>query len=679
MHPYTNRLIQESSPYLLQHAHNPVDWYPWSEEAFEKAREADKPVLVSIGYAACHWCHVMERESFEDPEVADFMNTHFINIKVDREERPDVDHIYMDAVQAISGGGGWPLNVFLTPEREPFYGGTYFPPQRAFNRASWKEVLISISQAYKEKKEEIGLQARNLTEHLRAANAFAEPKAGRELFEEKTIQEAYHNIMRSADEEWGGFGRAPKFPQTFTINFLLCFHHFYQDQRALDQAVLSIEKMARGGLYDQVGGGFARYATDTEWLVPHFEKMLYDNALLVITLADAYQLTGNEFYRKRMEETLVFVQRELMDTEGGFYSALDADSEGEEGKYYVWEEAAVKEILGADATVFCQYFDITPEGNWEERNILRVLTPPEVFARQQQMEVAELEAVIERGKTKLLRERQKRVAPLLDDKVLLGWNALMNLACTRAYGATGDRRYRTLAEKNMGFILRSFTEGAGRPFYHSWKAGKAKYPAFLDDYAQLIAALLELGQASSDFSLLDRARDLADWVITHFGDPGGSPLFYYTAGEQKDVLLRKKEIYDGAIPSGNAVMAQNLYRLSLIFDRPLWKTRAEDMVRSLGDMIAKYPTSFGVWLSLLTEMIKGTREIAIVGENRESLLVQTLGLYLPHKIIMAAAGPLPQYPLLANKGENKKTLIYLCRNYACLPPVTTVGELGVLL
>ncbi|HJW16506.1 MAG TPA: thioredoxin domain-containing protein, partial [Flavisolibacter sp.] len=579
MHPYSNRLIHESSPYLLQHAHNPVDWYPYSEEAFQKAKEENKPVLVSIGYAACHWCHVMERESFENEQVAAIMNENFINIKVDREERPDVDHIYMDAVQAISGSGGWPLNVFLTPEKKPFYGGTYFPPQRAFNRASWTEVLLSVAEAFKEKKEELETQANNLTEHLKSSNLFGtEKNKSRGDFTKNSIEDVLQNILRTADTEWGGFGKAPKFPQTFTISFLLQYHQLIEKKKdkgegtneypALQQALLSLDKMAMGGIYDQVGGGFARYSTDTEWLVPHFEKMLYDNALLVTTYADAYKLTGNPFYKQIIEETLGFVERELMHGLGGFYSALDADSEGEEGKFYTWTYEEVKEVLKEDSALFCVFYDIKPGGNWEGKSIPWIKVPIAEYASQQGIDSNDLQGVIARSKSKLLRERAKRPRPLLDDKVLLGWNALMNIAYTRAYAATGILHYCSVAEKNMEFLLRAFRADTGG-FYHTWKDNTARIPAFLDDYANLVAALLELGQVTSNFHWFDIARDITEWVTRYFSDEN-SKFFYFTSQLQQDVLVRKNEVYDGATPSGNSVMAQNLYKLSIIYDRGDW-------------------------------------------------------------------------------------------------------------
>ncbi len=687
MHPHTNRLINESSPYLQQHAHNPVDWYPYSEEAFQKAKEENKPVLISIGYAACHWCHVMERESFENEQVAEIMNQHFINIKVDREERPDVDHIYMDAVQAISGSGGWPLNVFLTPDKKPFYGGTYFPPQRAFNRASWTEVLLSVAEAFKEKKEEIEMQANNLTEHLKASNLFGISNSKQFAFTPQSMDDAFQNVMNMADREWGGFGKAPKFPQTFTISFLLQYHQLVEKKNAsggnapefpaLQQALLSLDKMAQGGIYDQVGGGFARYSTDTEWLAPHFEKMLYDNALLVGCYTDAYKLTGNKAYLKVIEETLSFVERELMHGQGGFYSALDADSEGEEGKFYTWTYEEIKELLQEDAGVFAGFFDIQPGGNWEGKAIPWIQVPVEEYARQHGLETAALEAIIERGKARLMKERTKRSRPLLDDKVLLGWNALMNMAYTKAYAATGNLHYCSVAEKNMEFLLRAFRAEDGG-FFHTWKDKSARFPAFLDDYANLVAALVELGQVTAHFYWFDIARDITEWVSRHFSDED-SLFFYYTGQQQEDVLVRKKEIYDGATPSGNSTMARNLYKLSIIYDRSEWRERSQAMMAAMGEVILKYPTSFGVWLSHLFEIIFGTNEIAILGKNAQLYLGKILSLFIPFNLVMAAEKSDPKYPLLAGKADSEGICIYLCRNYACRQPVDSVGGLIDLL
>lgn len=674
MSSYTNRLAKETSPYLLQHAHNPVDWYPWGEEAFAKAQKEDKPILVSIGYAACHWCHVMERESFEDPQVAAFMNEHFVNIKVDREERPDVDHIYMDAVQAITGSGGWPLNAFLTPDGKPFYGGTYFPPGRAFNRASWIEVLQAIVKSYAEKKDEINEQAENLTQHLAAANRFgiAEPTG---ILTREHIDKAFEHIMQSADKVLGGFGRAPKFPQTFVITFLLRYAHLANNGEARKQALLSLDKMTQGGIYDHAGGGFARYSTDAQWLEPHFEKMLYDNALLVGALSEAYLLTKEKRYKEVIEETLRFVEREMMHQDSGFFSALDADSEGEEGKFYVWDYEELRSIVGAGVDVFCQYFNIKKEGNWEGKNILHATSTLEDFARQNGQSPEDLYSLITEGKRKLLEVRKQRVRPLLDDKIILGWNALMNRAYSKAYAATGNGHYREVAERNMEFLLKSFTDG--EQWNHTWKNGQAKHPAFLDDLAALIAALIELSQVTADHKWLKKCLPLARLVLQQFSDQEGV-FFFYTNVAQKDVLLRKKELYDAAVPSGNALMACNLYHLAVFFEVSEWKKRAELMVQSVGDVVVKYPSSFGLWLSLMFEMVSGVHEIAMVGPGYDKVLKEVLSVYIPHRVVMASAKEDSFFPLLKDK-PGDELQIYLCKDYSCRQPVRSVGELKSLL
>ena len=677
MHLFTNRLINESSPYLLQHAHNPVDWHAWTTEAFDRAKKEDKPVLVSIGYAACHWCHVMERESFENLEVAAIMNENFINIKVDREERPDVDHIYMDAVQAITGSGGWPLNVFLTPDRKPFYGGTYFPPQKVFNRPSWKEVLLSIADAYKNQKEQILEQAQNLTVLLQNSNFVQSSQLNEEVFDTSFVDTAFNNIMKTADKDWGGFGRAPKFPQTFTISFLLQYFDKTKNNEALNQALLSLDKMIYGGIFDQIGGGFARYSTDTEWLAPHFEKMLYDNALLVDTLCEAYQLTQNETYRTTIEESLEFVERELLHSSGGFYSALDADTEGEEGKFYVWGYDEAKEILQENFQIFADYFDITEKGNWEHKNILRVTKPINEFVKDNNISRQELNSIINVGKKKLLNERAKRVRPGLDDKIILGWNALMNIAYCKAYAATSNPHYKAVAERNIQFLLSAYSDGT-ELLKHTWKYGLAKYPAFLDDYAYLISALIELAQVTGNTQYLNKAKTLTETVIENFADVD-SPLFFYTHKSQTDILIRKKALYDGATPSGNSTMAYNLYRLSIFFNRHEWRNISEQMMRCMAGVSVKYPTSFGVWLSFLFEILSGTKEIVIVGKEWENYLQKILGIYISHKLVQAAEAPVFGYALLGNKPESRETRIYLCENYACRHPVNTIQEFVSLL
>ena len=680
MSQYSNQLIHETSPYLLQHAHNPVNWFPWGDEALNKAKEDNKPILVSIGYSACHWCHVMERESFEDEATAKIMNEHFVNIKIDREERPDLDHIYMDAVQAMTGSGGWPLNVFLTPEGKPFYGGTYFPPQKAYNRPSWQETLYSVAQAFTERRHEIDAQAENLTEHLLQSNAFGlqKPTEAEQIFTAEKPTEAFQAIMKSADKEWGGFGKAPKFPQTASIQFLLRYAHISKNEEALTQALLSLDKMIEGGIYDQIGGGFARYSTDTEWLAPHFEKMLYDNALLISVISEAYQRTRKERYKEVIEETMRFIQRELLHPQNGFYAALDADSEGVEGKFYVWSLKEVNETLGNDAAVFCEYYDVTEHGNWEHTNILRVKKSTEQFAAEKNISIDELKSTLHKGSQKLLKIRSKRIRPQLDDKIILGWNALMNTACSKAFSTTGNEAYRKLAVSNMNFLLEKFATNDDKSLHHTWKNDIAKYPAFLDDYAYLIQALIQLQEITADTKWLLKAKSLTEFVIENFSEEE-TAFFFFTSKAQQDVIVRKKEMYDGAVPSGNAVMADNLYRLSILFDEKQWKQKSLDMVSALGKAITRYPTSFGNWACLLQEIITGTNEIAIVGEEFSKIHEEVLEKYIPHKVLMAGATADNSFPMLVEKNVIRLTTIFLCRNYTCKNPVFSANQLIALI
>jgi len=671
-----NHLLHETSPYLLQHAHNPVNWYPWSEASLEKAKAEDKVILVSIGYAACHWCHVMEKESFEDEKVAALMNENFINIKIDREERPDLDHIYMDAVQAMTGSGGWPLNVFLTPAGQPFYGGTYFPPQKAFNRSSWTEVLLGVKQAWRERRTEIGTQAASLTEHLQKSNDFgkAAPVAGWQLTREQA-EAMFDNIMKNADTTWGGFGNAPKFPQFFTIQYLLQYHYFTGNAVALEQAVLSLDKMLEGGIYDQVGGGMARYSTDVEWLAPHFEKMLYDNALLINVLSDAWQLTKNPAYEKAIHKTIGFVQRELMDKTGGFYAALDADSEGEEGKFYVWSKAEIEDILGAEAAFFCAFYDISEAGNWEEKNIPRVLKKATAFAKKNNIDIALFETKMEAALAKLLERRSTRPRPLLDDKILLGWNALMITALCKAAAALHQEEWLQLAIRSFDFLITRFkVPGDTAALYHTFKNEVAKYPAFLDDYAYLVQAAILLQEGTGETRYLIQARELTDHVIDHFSDPGTS-FFFFTHEGQSDVIVRKKEVYDGATPSGNSIMAGNLLYLALIFNETAWREQADKMLSSLSTAILKYPGSFGVWAACLLGQAYGINEIVVTGRETAPLRQEVLGEYIPNKVFQSANAPIPGFPLLEGKDYEKKVLAYLCRDYACREPVTGIAAL----
>lgn len=676
-----NRLAQETSPYLLQHAHNPVDWYPWGEEALERARREDKPILVSIGYAACHWCHVMERESFENEATAALMNEHFINIKIDREERPDLDHIYMDAVQAMTGQGGWPLNVFLLPDARPFYGGTYFPPKAMYNRASWTDVLRSIHNAYLEKRSDLEAQAAQLTEHMARSNDFGLTNPidlnipRHELFSQDQCHTMYKNIMGQADKTWGGFGRAPKFPGTFNINFLLRYGHLFREPEAIAQARLSLDKMIQGGIYDQLGGGFARYSTDDQWLAPHFEKMLYDNALLVDTLAEAYILTKDERYADTIRHTLAFIENEMLDATGGWYAALDADSEGVEGKFYTWSREEIESILIEQANLFCDFYGIKDEGNWEHTNILWMPETLEDYAIKNQLDKKWLATVLAECRAELLAARKKRVRPGLDDKILLGWNALLIHAHCKAYAALGHQPYLDAAERNAAFCWTQLKQPGETPaFFHTCKAGQAKYPAFLDDYAWFIRAMITLQETTGHLQYLEKAQLLAEHVSKVFSDEQ-QLYFYYTAAGQADVIVRKKEIYDGAVPSGNSVMAGNLWYLALAYDRPEWADRAVKMAGQLAQTLSRYPTSFGVWCNFVLQLVAGTREIAVVGKDFRERMDEIGKVYIPFKVLLGAEKDRPDYPLLSSREQEGETLIYVCEHYHCIKPVKHIEEI----
>ena len=679
---HTNRLAGETSPYLLQHSHNPVDWYPWGDEALQVARSQDKPILVSIGYSACHWCHVMEKESFEDEETARFMNEHFVNIKVDREERPDIDHIYMDAVQAMTGGGGWPLNVFLTPDTKPFYGGTYFPPRPVYNRSSWKDVLAGVAGAFRDRRTEVDQHADNLTRHVATSGSFgigdADAKANESLFQKATLQQIKDQLMTSADRKSGGFGQAPKFPQTFSIRYLLYEYSATGDAAALDQACLSLDSMIRGGIYDQLGGGFARYSTDDQWLVPHFEKMLYDNALLVTTLSEAFQLTHKPLYREAIEQTIGFVERELSNDEGAFFAALDADSEGVEGKYYVWDEEEIDAILGEDAGLFKTAYGVTAAGNWEGKNILTRPSDTPLSSQQRQR--------LESARLRLLEHRRGRIPPGLDNKVLLGWNALMNIALSKAYAALGTARYRDMAVSNMKFLQDHLLAEDGHSWFHARKgttpdpgatnipgtAYTTGIPGFLDDYACLIAALLQLQEITGDTGYLQQANETLRHVIDHFGD-ADTGFFFYTHTGQQDILLRKKEIYDGATPSGNSTMASNLLYLSIIFDQPEWTRRATKMASALGRVVTAYPGSFGGWATIFQALTYSISEVVITGRKPENARKEFLTHLVPFRVFQSAQEENTQFPLLRDKPVQSGPLIFLCKQYACQSPVNEVN------
>lgn len=678
-----NHLQHETSPYLLQHAHNPVDWYAWKPEAFEKAKKEDKPILVSIGYSTCHWCHVMERESFEDMEVAGFMNDNFVCIKVDREERPDVDQIYMEACQVLTGGGGWPLNCFLLPDGRPFYAGTYYPPMPAHNRPSWLQVLMNISHAYQNRRETVEDQANRLFEIIQNSGKVF---TGNQLkvvndenpFTNSLLGNIYHSLEKQFDKQNGGFGGAPKFPGTMSLEYLLGYHYFSGEKEALKQVLLSLDKMAMGGIYDQIGGGFARYSTDARWLVPHFEKMLYDNALLIGVLADAYKLTRKDLYRETIEETIEWVLREMTIREGGFCSAQDADSEGVEGKFYVWDKTEIDGLLEESSPLFCEFYEVTDHGNWEEKNILWRKWTFDEFAQKKNLPVEKLKTQLKANRQKLYEVRDKRVHPGLDDKILLDWNALMCSALTKAYAALGNEIYKNAAVTNLHFLLGKFIQPDGITLNHTYKEGKTQYDAFLDDYAFLIAALLDVAEITFDNAWLLQAGRYIEFVLENFLDETDK-MFYFTSAKQKDVLLRRKDLYDSATPSGNSTMVRNLQRAGILLGREDWRQLASEMLLVMKESVERYPSSFSQWATALMSEVHGIPEIAVVGAQAFVKATAIHETFLPQKVLMAVKEAEETFPLLQGKNSNGDTLLYMCRNYACQKPVKTIEEFRQLL
>ena len=668
-----NRLSAETSPYLLQHAHNPVDWHPWSPEAFERARAEQKPVIVSIGYSTCHWCHVMERESFEDPAVAELMNEYFVSIKVDREERPDVDAIYMEACQLLTGGGGWPLNCFLTPDGKPFYAGTYFPPQPAYNRPSWLDVLKYMADVWETRRETVLEQAERLTGHISKDTPPVVSPANQD--ESSTLMKDIYERLRSQfDFAHGGFGGAPKFPSTMAVQWLMEYSWYFRQPEALQHAFFSLEKMISGGIYDQIGGGFARYATDREWNIPHFEKMLYDNALLTGVLADACKIASAQdpagrftaLFSDTIRETLEWVSREMTSPEGAFYTAQDADSEGVEGKFYVWTKDEIREVLGTDSEEFCQHYNVSEEGNWEETNILYRST-----------ESADLEASpfihrkLYNQRMKLLSERSKRIRPLLDTKVLLDWNALMCSAYAKAYMALGDENYKAAAVRNMEYLVGQMCEN-GRPVHA--RTGGGPIPAFLDDYAFLIAALLDLLVITSDAKYLELAEHYTGYVLEAFYDPHQHNM-YSTRRDQTDIIVRKKDFYDNATPSGNSTMIHNLQRLNLIVNRPEWSDIPGRMLNAMRASVAQFPLSFSGWAQALLHHTQPPVQIAVVGGDADNKAAAIRKKFIPNSVVMASDGHESVIPLFSGKPRQKESLIYLCENFACRTPVVSLDEL----
>jgi uncharacterized protein YyaL (SSP411 family) len=676
-----NRLANETSPYLLQHKDNPVDWYPWGEEALRRAREEDRPILLSVGYSACHWCHVMERESFEDDETARMMNEHFVNIKVDREERPDIDSIYMAAVQAIIRHGGWPMTVFLTPDGSPFYGGTYFPPVPSRNMPSFQQLLLSIADAYENRRAEVLRSAGSIRDFLRASTSAAMPEA--EAAGTELLDRAAASLLSQLDRRFGGFGTAPKFPQAMNLEVLLRHHHRTGDRSALDGVELTLRSMANGGIYDQLGGGFARYSVDAYWLVPHFEKMLYDNALLSRLYLETYQATGDAFYLRIAEETLDYVLRDMTSEEGGFFSAEDADSEGEEGKFYVWRPKELESVLDPEeADLAARYWDVTERGNFEGKSILHVPRPPEAVAEEFGFSSGELGERITRIRSKLFAAREGRVRPGRDEKILAAWNGLMLRSFALAARVTGREDYREAAVRNATFIVKKMKED-GR-IHRSYKDGRARFNGYLEDYAMVADGLVAVYEATFETRWLVEADALMGAVSELFWDEE-SRAYYDTPADHEELLTRPRDVYDSAAPSGTSVATEVLLRLSLFLDRSDYRQRAEDILGELAGGMEKVPGAFGRLLCALDFSTAEPREVAVVGNpgatDTRALLNTVYSAYLPNKVVAGRdpdddeAGGL--IPLLEGRTAREgKPTAYVCVQYACQAPTTDPEELA---
>lgn len=658
---HTNRLIHATSPYLLQHAHNPVDWFEWGAEALDKAKAENKPILVSIGYSSCHWCHVMERESFEKEAVAEVMNSFFVCIKVDREERPDIDQIYMDAVQALGVNGGWPLNVFLTPDQKPFFGGTYFSPQ------VWTQVLTNIHNAYQSKREDILASADSLTSHLASQGISQYQKKSAEADFRKLLDRTYSQLEKKFDTTSGGLDRAPKFIMPSIWLWLLRYWHLIKNEAALNHTLFTLKKISAGGIYDQVGGGFARYSVDGEWFAPHFEKMLYDNAQLMSLYSEAYMISKDERFKTVVFDTYEWLVREMMSEDHGFYSALDADSEGVEGKYYVWDyQELTNLIVPAYAKLFADYFKITPEGNWENgENILLETDRLDQLLATHNVSKDDFIRLLDSVKRKLLEIREQRIKPGLDDKILTGWNAMMITGLLDAFHAFGEPRFLGIAVLNIRFLEKNLVDG--NQVFRSFKGKRGSTEGFLEDYAYLIQAYLKLYQANFNEQWIDRATALTEYVLKNFYDEKES-FFFYTSSQSEKLIARKKEIFDNVIPASNGVMVQNLFQLGTILDRDDWKTMAVEMTESLSHLISEEPNYMSNWGIALTEMRAGLAEVVFAGPSGLGLKHQFRKSYQPFTIVMGSDKP-SRLPLLQGKTETDTDLIYVCYDKTCKLPV----------
>ena len=666
----SNRLIDSSSPYLLQHAYNPVDWFPWGEEALTKAKNEDKPIIVSIGYSACHWCHVMEHQSFENEEIAAIMNEYFICIKVDREERPDVDQIYMDSLQAMGLQGGWPLNVFLTPDQKPFYGGTYFPP------AGWSQLLENVAAAYQEQREKLEESAEGFTKHLNISEIDKyKIGEGAVVADQSLFSESVVLLAEKFDKEWGGLQKSPKFPMPSIWSYLTDIQTVYKNAKATEIVRHTLQKIADGGIFDHVGGGFARYSVDEQWHIPHFEKMLYDNGQLLSLYAKAHVLIEGACFEDTIRQTIQWLEREMRSPEGGFYAALDADSEGEEGKFYCWSIEEFEEVAGDYAELLKEYYNVTAEGNWEDgKNNLRVLVPTQEFTAKYDLDHDTFQCILQDFKAAAYKKREERVRPGLDDKILTGWNGLSIKGLTDSYKALGDEEIKHAAIKTGQFILDNVTTDQGQLF-RNYKGGAASIPGYLEDYAWTIDGLLGLYEITGNTQWLSQARSIADYALAHFLD-SDEGFFFFTDDSSEGLIARKKEIFDNVIPSSNAGMAGCLLKLGRYFNDSNYLRIAERMINGMSRLVKTEPEYLAYWGSVLLEASTPGAEVVVAGRKGlsypDELLRKSLG-----PVLLIASDAKSQELIPLAKGKNSldgKTTYYVCFGKTCQLPVTDLNS-----
>ncbi|MCZ6876223.1 MAG: thioredoxin domain-containing protein [bacterium] len=685
---HTNRLIKETSPYLLQHAHNPVDWHPWGSEALDAARREDKPILLSIGYSACHWCHVMEHESFENEGIAALMNERFVSIKVDREERPDLDYIYQNVVQMLTGQGGWPLTMFLTPDQEPFYGGTYFPPDDRYGRPGFSRVLQSVADTYHNRRDDVTRSVEQIREKL--TQLFTLEDSAGDL-QDDLLADAARSMLSQIDMVHGGFGSQPKFPNPTNLKFLLRFWKSSGNANILNAVTLTMEKMACGGMYDQLGGGFHRYSVDSHWLVPHFEKMLYDNAQLLPLYLDLYQITGEDLYERIARETLSYIRREMLHPDGGFYATQDADSEGEEGRFFVWKKAEVDDLLGEDARLFCRYYDVTDSANWEHgNNILHLTVSIQQLAKLFNQEVEAIRQRIETGRDKLFAVRERRIKPFRDEKILTAWNGLMVSAMMQAYNVLGDQEALHAGCATLSFLQNHMLRDGS--LLRSYKDGEAKLDGYLDDYAFLAAAYLDAFETTFNHTYFDFAVSLTGTMLENFWDDehGG---FFFTGRHHEKLISRTKSAFDQAIPSGTSVATQILLRLYHYTGREDYLQRAEQVLRLFRRQMEQQPFGLGSLLTALNFYLHKPQEIVLIGNTNapdtQAMLSTIHQSYIPHKTLLQIdsqhlAETLDALPRLRDVFAGKtqigdKATVYVCHDFTCSLPVTEPETLRELL